>query len=351
MVRATATDAGADAKGEGLMAERYVAIDNVCAWPNVTTLDDGTLAVAIYNRPVHGRWHGDVEVWGSQDGRLWGQRGTAAAGEPPGNRMNVAAGKAGDGHLVVIASGWTPVLPPGASQDGFEFAVRSVLPPRVCRSADGGRTWERADSVRAPRGDEWFIPFGDVTPGPAGLAVPFYSARPATSRAANTAWFFRSSDEGRTWGDASVIAADDYNETDILHLDAGRWLAACRTLGDGHVELFASDDDGRGWERRGPLTLPRQHPPHLTRLADGRILLTFGIRNEGLYGIGARFSHDDGVTWGAPRLLVALDDASDGGYPSSAQLPDGTIATAYYANRVAAHRRYHMGVALWSASG
>jgi len=26
--------------------ERYIAIDNVCAWPNLTVLPDGTLAAA-----------------------------------------------------------------------------------------------------------------------------------------------------------------------------------------------------------------------------------------------------------------------------------------------------------------
>lgn len=327
--------------------ERYIAIDDVCAWPNLTRLADGTLAATIYNRPTHGRWYGDVEVWGSADGRRWERRGVAAPGEPPGNRMNVAAGMARDGALVAIASGWTPVLAPGASEAGFQFDVRRVLAPRVCRSADGGRTWERADTVSVPKDDEWFIPFGDVTAGEAGLAVPFYSARPDTSRQANTAWLLRSDDDGHTWGDASIIAADDYNETDILHLGRGHWLAACRTLADGHVELFASSDDGRSWQGRGPMTLPRQHPPHLARLADGRLLLTYGIRNEGLYGIGARLSGDAGATWGPPRLLVDLDDASDGGYPSSVPLEDGTIVTAYYANRATAHRRYHMGVALW----
>ena len=71
--------------------ERYIAIDNVCAWPNLTVLPDGTLTVTIYNRPVHGRWYGDVEVWASTDeGRQWQKRGSAAPGEPPGNRMNVA---------------------------------------------------------------------------------------------------------------------------------------------------------------------------------------------------------------------------------------------------------------------
>ena len=48
----------------GKMDERFIAVDNVCAWPNLTRLDD-ELVVAIYNQPVHGRWHGDIDIWGS----------------------------------------------------------------------------------------------------------------------------------------------------------------------------------------------------------------------------------------------------------------------------------------------
>ena len=65
--------------------ERYIAIDNVCAWPNLTVLPDGTLAVAIYNQPVHGQWRGDVEVWASiDDGRVWEIRGSRQSGNRRG---------------------------------------------------------------------------------------------------------------------------------------------------------------------------------------------------------------------------------------------------------------------------
>ena len=37
----------------------------------------------------------------------------------------------------------------------------------------------------------------------------------------------------------------------------------------------------------------------------------------------------------------------DGGYPSTVELPDGTLVTAYYSNGIAQHRRYHMGVLRW----
>jgi hypothetical protein len=130
-------------------------------------------------------------------------------------------------------------------------------------------------------------------------------------------------------------------------LDEKRWLAVARTLRDQHLDLFISDDGGDSWHLQGPLTLPRQHPPHLLRLGNGHVLMTYGIRNRGLYGVGARISTDAGKTWGAPMLLVDLEDATDGGYPSSVQMADGTIVTAYYANRVKSHRRYHMGVVHW----
>jgi len=45
---------------------------------------------------------------------------------------------------------------------------------------------------------------------------------------------------------------------------------------------------------------------------------------------------------------VDLQQATDCGYPSSAQLGDGTLVTAYYAKGIAQHQRYHMGIARWT---
>ncbi|HCQ01525.1 MAG TPA: hypothetical protein DIT99_12905, partial [Candidatus Latescibacteria bacterium] len=152
---------------------------------------------------------------------MWEKRGAAAVGEPPGNRMDVSAGCAANGDLIVISSGFSPALEPGTYDPDFDFRGK-FLDARVCRSADGGRTWERADTVSLPGGESWCIPFGDIVEGPDGLVSPFYSGPADDSR--NTAWIFRSEDDGRTWGDGSIIAADDFNETAILHLGAGRWL-------------------------------------------------------------------------------------------------------------------------------
>jgi len=325
--------------------ERYIAVDNVCAWPNLTVLPNGDLVAAIFNHPSHGLAEGDVEVWASADGgKLWEMRGTATTHDSGTNRMNVAAGRAHNGDLVVLASGW----------GGLGFR-KKILPVMVSRSPDGGRTWERSLDVQLPEGVSYLIPFGDVVRMEGRwLAAPFYfedrdwssDAGPAIRKGSSYLLF--SNDDGRTWGDGVVIGRDDYNETTVLRLRADRWLAALRTYGDGHLELFTSNDEGRTWKNTGPLTLPSHHPAHLLRLQDGRILLTYGVRERGHQGVGMRISEDEGETWKAPTRIVNLEGSTDGGYPSSVQLDDGSLVTAYYSKGIPQHRRYHMGVARWS---
>lgn len=327
--------------------EHYIAIDNVCAWPNLTLMPNGDIAALIFNQPTHGRWEGDVECWASADGgRLWRYRGTPAPHEPGTTRLNVAAGLAHNGDLIAIISGQTPKAALG--QPLLTGPVR-VLPPWICRSGDGGRTWERAETFTIPTTVDGVTPFGDIVRSSDGtLGVSSYSF--IMGRRDSSAYFSRSHDDGYTWQAPVTIGADDYNETDLLYLDDGRWLAAARTFRDAHLDLFVSTDNGQSWTAQGPLTLPWQHPGHLAQLSDGRILLVYGIRNHGLYGIGARLSADNGKTWGNPIVLVTLEGATDGGYPASVQLSDGTIVTAYYASGIKTHMRYHMGVVRWTVS-
>lgn len=325
--------------------ERYVAVDNVCAWPNLTLMPDGTIVGTIFNQPAHGAWEGDVACWASTDGGcLWELRGIPAPHEPGTNRMNVAAGLARNGDLLVLCSGWTDRLPPGEPRG---FGAAKVLPPWVCRSGDGGRTWSRNGSMGTTlEGVCTLIPFGDVIQLAGGsLGVSGYAKKPSGGHGA---YFYRSDDDGQTWSCVAEIA-DGINETALLALPDGRLLAAARTFADQYLRLYISADKGVTWNAGGALTLGMQHPAHLLLLADSRLLLVFGIRNEGLYGVGARFSSDTGRTWSPPRILVDFQTATDGGYPSSVQLPDGTVVTAYYCNRTPAHQRYHMGVLRWQS--
>ena len=52
--------------------ERYVAIDNKCAWPNLTLMPDGSIVASVFGEPCHLLWEGAAECWRSPDGgRSW----------------------------------------------------------------------------------------------------------------------------------------------------------------------------------------------------------------------------------------------------------------------------------------
>ncbi len=326
----------------GRVPAPVVAIDHVCAWPNLTVMADGTIMAAIHNQPSHLKTPADIECWAlTSTASAWEKRGMAAPRDTPSvARGNVAAGMAGNGDLVVISSGWSD--PAAADNRG------QVLPPLVSRSSDGGRTWAMdmqgfpADwphAGRRPASPEGhLVPFGDILGGEDGhLRVGLYGGERGAS------CVYRSTDDGRTWREPVTFDPEAIiHEPALIHLGHGRWLAATRHDG---LNLYVSDDDARSWVLRlEGLTGPAQHPGHLVQLRDGRVLLTFGNRQDPR-GVDVRHSEDGGDTWSTPVRVA--DFTGDGGYPSSVPLPDGQIMTAYYARSIAGHDRYHMGTVVW----
>ena len=66
----------------------------------------------------------------------------------------------------------------------------------------------------------------------------------------------------------------------------------------------------------------KETPPHLLKLADGRLCLTYGRRAKP-YGIFAILSSDAGQTWSEPITLRDDGGGRDLGYPRSVQSPMG----------------------------
>ncbi len=314
---------------------RVIAIDNVCAWPNLVQMRDGSLTAVVFNQPNHARTEGDVDCWGSTDGLLWNRLSTITRHEPETVRMNHAAGLNAAGELVVLCNGWDQIAPERNKSS-------RPIPTVACISRDGGKTWEQHErALPEEPGWCWQVPFGDIQSAANGdLVVGSY----AFGRGGGGVYVARSKDGGRTWPDIVPIVKDRHVEAATLHLGEGKWLVASRRFGDLDLEIFASDDDARTWKSLDVLDIKPVSSAHLLKLSDGRVLLTYGNRGEKVNrGIQARTSPDGGKTWGKAQLLVSLEK-SDCGYPDAIELPGGRVLIAYYSDRITQHQRYHMGV-------
>jgi hypothetical protein len=330
------------------LLDQVVAVKDVCAWPKLTLLPDGDLVAAVYNQPVHGARPGDVDVYASTDaGRTWSRRGTATHHTGNTARFNHAIGATRGGDLFVVSGGWNYDGPDARGA----YKKKKLLRPTASRSRDGGRTW--TISARFPDGADGMtlVPFGNVETGADGaLRVAAYSYNTAVKPRVDVCYTAVSRDHGSTWTLGSVVGRPAANETDVMHLGGGKWLAAARNLGPtgqrGHsTDVYASDDDAKTWRLLATPTASNQHPADLLKLGDGRVLLTVGDRRSPR-GVSVLVSADQGRTWSA-SVLITRDISGDCGYPSTAQLKDGTLVTVFYAAKTVAYEKYQMGAVRW----
>jgi Neuraminidase (sialidase) len=160
-----------------------------------------------------------------------------------------------------------------------------------------------------------------------------------------SSYFVRSEDGGLSWSSPVVINPKG-DETCLLQIKGEEWMAAARE--SNRLVQYRSNDNGKTWHAEFDLTLPGQVTGHLTRLKDGKILLSYGNRNTNNCGVDIRISEDDGKNWGAPCRLANLP-LPDCGYPSTVQLPDESLVTIYYAKTYNAHK-YDMYSLKWKIS-
>jgi hypothetical protein len=114
------------------------------------------------------------------------------------------------------------------------------------------------------------------------------------------------------------------------------------------IEAFRSDDDGKTWVFEGK-PVPdtgRGNPPALVKLADGRLVITYGYRAEPA-GIRARISGDSGKTWGDEFILRDDGGSWDLGYTRTVQRADGNLVTVYYYNLDNDKERF-IGATIWN---
>jgi hypothetical protein len=115
-----------------------------------------------------------------------------------------------------------------------------------------------------------------------------------------------------------------------------------------YINAYASGDLGRTWRYLSqpvPDCGQGGNPPALTRLRDGRLVLTYGWRAKP-FGIRARVSEDHGRRWSEEIILRADGGDHDLGYPRTVQRGDGALVTVYYYNDHPTGERY-IGATIW----
>jgi len=146
-----------------------------------------------------------------------------------------------------------------------------------------------------------------------------------------------STDDGQSWrilSEIPVRPGDDhmnYHELHAVEANDGRIIVHIRNhnkANSGETIQTHSTDGGKTWAVPRPIGVWGL-PSHLLKLADGRLLMTYGHRRAPL-GNQARISTDNGQNWSEAMLIQGDAASGDLGYPSTVQLADGTLLTVWY---------------------
>ena len=147
-----------------------------------------------------------------------------------------------------------------------------------------------------------------------------------------------SKDDGKTWqwlADIPTRAGDDakksYHELHTVEANDGRLIVHIRNhnmVNERETLQCESNDGGKFWTTPHSIDVWGL-PSYLTKLKDGRLLMTYGHRRNP-YGNQARISEDHGRSWSEALMISEDGKGGDLGYPSTVQLGDGSLVTVWY---------------------
>ena len=331
-------------------------------WPTVARMEDGTLVVASSGLRVgHVCPFGKTVLNTSQDnGKTWSA--PRVIQESMIDDRDAGVIDLGDGKMLVS---WfrsdtriyvNEKFPAEAEREIWDrlFAtwtdekVNALVGSWVMLSADAGATW--GEPIRAPVS----TPHGPILLKSGDLLYLGKRFKTWDDMKVSIISAARSADGGRTWetvGTVPVCEKTDpinYHEPHVIELPSGRLLGIIRiqdhggkTLAESGILSFSlmqteSDDGGRTWTTARPLGILGS-PPHLLRHSSGTLILTYGYR-KAPFGQRVAFSHDDGATWDSDWIIRDDGPDSDLGYPSTAELADGSLYTVCYQKAAAGEK-------------
>ncbi len=212
----------------------------------------------------------------------------------------------------------------------------------MLRSEDGGKTWSQVygSIVNSPHGPTEVGSGGGGDGGGGGGGGRLLYAGKELWTGKHRIGVCESTDDGKTWKWLAEIPirkgdrAKDYHELHMIDCGKagnGRLIVQIRNHNaKNNRETLQSEsaDGGKTWSEPRSIGVWGL-PSHLLRLRDGRLLMSYGHRRKP-FGNQARVSEDGGKTWGAPMVISGDGIGGDLGYPSTVELADGTLLTAWY---------------------
>jgi predicted neuraminidase len=269
----------------------------------------------------------DVKIWQAAfDGKAWSRPEVVA--EEPGFPC------------------WNPVLfrspaAPAAAPAGTLMLFYKAGPSPMTwsaylrRSADGGRTWGKVEAFPAgllgPIKNKPIALRGDGRRGGTILA-----GTSVESHRAWTGWVERSRDDGRTWQRFGPIQVPDHPhgviQPTLFERRDGSVLALCRSRGLGAVVASESRDGGETWSPGRATELPNPNSGiDGVRTDSGDFYLVYNHTKSGRTPLNLARSTDEGKTWTRVRTLE--DQPGEFSYPAIIEDRAGRLQIAYTWNR------------------
>lgn len=212
----------------------------------------------------------------------------------------------------------------------------------VLGSEDRGRTWKLGPLVKKPRHFycSWGTPSYVLRPDGSLLLFSDFIAKDRQRWPCQGIYADIMEEGGLRWHFHGILDLDNRDARSYIHpapvsLGDGVVLLAARCQQEENTVitmLYRSEDWGRNWRTLGRVA-DLGGTPHLLRLNDGRLVLTYERRRPPC-GMRARISEDtEGYRWG-PEIILRDDGAGgDLGYSRNVQRADGKVLTAYYFNK------------------
>jgi len=302
-------------------------------FPVVDRTPDGRAAAVLRGGGGHLGIGGRLDLFFSDDGFIWYGKRTAV--DTAADDRNPAFCVAPNGRFLLGIHHQAGYNGDGVYDPSFQLSRNMQT-----YSDDEGVTWSRLTNVKlgpiegtSPYGRIVRLSDGTFLQNVYGAHSPDVPNIPAPKEGVSDyAYVVRSTDEGVTWSDPSLVA-EAHNETALLQVDDGALLAAARHDGESqYLDLYRSEDLGRTWIHVVQATDNSQHPADLVNLGNDVILMLYGNRRDEAKDIRAVLSRDGGKTWDTgTHLSLTSPVGGDFGYPSGVVMGENLLVLHYWA--------------------